>query len=151
MDAYLIDWVHLLLRWAHVITAIAWIGSSFYFVFLDNSLTAAQPPDLKDQGVDGKFGRCTAAASTTAEVPRRAEAVCPGTCTGSIGKSYATWITGFALFSALPVQRGHASCRQEHVRLVPGCGDRRVAGFLVVFWIVYDAICRTFGQRATAT
>ena len=39
MDAYVLDWVNLLLRWAHVIVAIAWIGSSFYFVFLDNSLT----------------------------------------------------------------------------------------------------------------
>ena len=39
MEAYLLDWANLLLRWLHVITAIAWIGSSFYFVFLDNSLT----------------------------------------------------------------------------------------------------------------
>ncbi|MBP6339103.1 MAG: urate hydroxylase PuuD, partial [Vitreoscilla sp.] len=39
VDAYLLDWANLLLRWAHVITAIAWIGSSFYFVFLDSSLT----------------------------------------------------------------------------------------------------------------
>ena len=31
---YLLDWANLLLRWAHVIVAIAWIGSSFYFVFL---------------------------------------------------------------------------------------------------------------------
>ncbi|MEY3062752.1 MAG: hypothetical protein RI994_2004, partial [Pseudomonadota bacterium] len=38
MEAYLLDWVNLLLRWVHVITAIAWIGSSFYFVFLDNNL-----------------------------------------------------------------------------------------------------------------
>jgi len=35
MDAYFLDWANLLLRWVHVITAIAWIGSSFYFVFLD--------------------------------------------------------------------------------------------------------------------
>ena len=44
MDAYVLDWVNLLLRWAHVIVAIAWIGSSFYFVFLDNSLTQAGRP-----------------------------------------------------------------------------------------------------------
>ena len=39
MEAYFSDWANLLLRWAHVITAIAWIGSSFHFVGLDNSLT----------------------------------------------------------------------------------------------------------------
>ena len=55
MDAYVLDWVNLLLRWAHVIVAIAWIGSSFYFVFLDNSLTP--PPDAlsKEKGVSGEL------------------------------------------------------------------------------------------------
>ena len=46
MDAYLLDWASLLLRWAHVVTAIAWIGASFYFVFLDNSLTPPSDPEL---------------------------------------------------------------------------------------------------------
>ena len=55
MDAYLLDWVNLLLRWTHVIVAIAWIGSSFYFVFLDNSLTQPEDPGLKDKGVDGEL------------------------------------------------------------------------------------------------
>ena len=39
MENYLLDWANLLLRWVHVITAIAWVGSSFYFVFLDSSVT----------------------------------------------------------------------------------------------------------------
>ena len=45
MESYYLDWANLLLRWVHVITAIAWIGSSFYFVFLDSSLTPAQDED----------------------------------------------------------------------------------------------------------
>ena len=48
MEGYLLDWVNLLLRWTHVITAIAWIGSSFYFVLLDNSLSKPQDKELKD-------------------------------------------------------------------------------------------------------
>ena len=55
MEAYLLDWVNLLLRWTHLIVAIAWIGSSFYFVFLDNSLTPPEDPGLKDKGVDGEL------------------------------------------------------------------------------------------------
>ena len=55
MESYLLDWVNLLLRWAHVITAIAWIGSSFYFVFLDSSLTPPVDEDLKKQGVSGEL------------------------------------------------------------------------------------------------
>jgi len=54
MDAYLLDWANLLLRWAHVITAIAWIGSSFYFVFLDASLTPAPDETLRREGVTGE-------------------------------------------------------------------------------------------------
>ncbi len=45
METYLFDWASLLLRWAHVIVAIAWIGSSFYFVFLDNSLLPPVDPE----------------------------------------------------------------------------------------------------------
>ncbi|MCD6078973.1 MAG: urate hydroxylase PuuD, partial [Ramlibacter sp.] len=55
MESYLLDWANLLLRWLHVITAIAWIGSSFYFVFLDSSLTPAADPKLRDEGVTGEL------------------------------------------------------------------------------------------------
>ena len=50
METYILDWAGLLLRWLHVITAIAWVGSSFYFVFLDSSLTPPIDDDLKKQG-----------------------------------------------------------------------------------------------------
>ena len=53
--AYLIDWANFLLRWLHVITAIAWIGSSFYFVFLDDSLEPPTDEALKARGVTGEM------------------------------------------------------------------------------------------------
>ena len=53
--AYLIDWANFLLRWLHVITAIAWIGSSFYFVFLDDSLEPPADEALKARGVTGEM------------------------------------------------------------------------------------------------
>ena len=55
MDAYLLDWANVLLRWAHVVTGIAWIGASFYFVFLDSSLEQPTDPDLVAKGVDGEL------------------------------------------------------------------------------------------------
>ena len=55
MEGYILDWANMLLRWLHVITAIAWIGSSFYFVWLDNSLTRPNASDLKEKGVDGEL------------------------------------------------------------------------------------------------
>jgi len=65
MESYLLDWANLLLRWLHVVTAIAWIGSSFYFVFLDSSLTPPQDEELRRQGVSGELWACTAGAFTT--------------------------------------------------------------------------------------
>jgi len=47
------EWVEIAARWLHVITAIAWIGSSFYFVFLDNNLQKPNSPDLLEKGVGG--------------------------------------------------------------------------------------------------
>ncbi|NDP43242.1 MAG: urate hydroxylase PuuD, partial [Aromatoleum sp.] len=44
MEAYAGEWVQLLIRWIHLITGIAWIGSSFYFVWLDNSLLPPADP-----------------------------------------------------------------------------------------------------------
>ena len=55
MESYYLDWANLLLRWVHVITAIAWIGSSFYFVFLDSSLVPPTSKDLKEMGVGGEL------------------------------------------------------------------------------------------------
>ena len=54
METYFLDWLELVLRWLHVITGIAWIGASFYFVWLDNSLE--EPPRWKiDSGVKGEL------------------------------------------------------------------------------------------------
>ena len=55
MEMYLLEWTQLLLRWLHVIVAIAWIGSSFYFVFLDSNLIPPQDPALQSKGVGGEM------------------------------------------------------------------------------------------------
>ncbi|SRR6266567_3214220 len=55
MEAYALDWLQLILRWIHLITGIAWIGASFYFVWLDNSLRPPQDPTDADKGVGGEL------------------------------------------------------------------------------------------------
>ena len=42
LDPYVTDWLNLLSRWLHVIAGIVWIGSSFYFIALDNHLRPPQ-------------------------------------------------------------------------------------------------------------
>ena len=55
MEAYFVDWLNLLLRWLHLIAGIAWIGASFYFVMLDNSLSRPKKPEDATRGVSGEL------------------------------------------------------------------------------------------------
>ncbi len=89
MDAYLLDWANLLLRWAHVIVAIAWIGSSFYFVFLDNSLTRPEDAGLLAKGVDGELWAVHGGGFYHPRSTSSRRSRCPRICTGSTGRATA--------------------------------------------------------------
>jgi uncharacterized membrane protein len=151
MDAgYLLDWANLLLRWAHVITAIAWIGASFYFVLLDNSLTPPEHRDLKDKGVDGELwavhGGGFYHSNKYMVAPRWREL--PRNLHWSYWESYSTWLTGFGLFTVLYLFNAGSFLIDKTVYdWSPTAAVVTALGFLVAFWLVYDAICRTLGQR----
>ena len=98
---YLLDWANLLLRWAHVIVAIAWIGSSFYFVFLDNSLTPPLDPVLQDKGVTGELWAVHGGGFYHPQKYLVAPRQMPEHLHWFYWESYSTWLTGFALFTVL--------------------------------------------------
>jgi uncharacterized membrane protein len=150
MNAYLLDWLNLLLRWAHVITAIAWIGSSFYFVLLDNSLSKPEHDDLKAKGVDGEMwavhGGGFYHANKYMVAPRWRPL--PDNLHWSYWESYSTWLTGFALFTVLYLFNAGSFLIDKSVfDWSPAAAIVASLGFLVVCWLVYDAICRVFGRR----
>jgi hypothetical protein len=129
LDPYWLDWANLLLRWAHVIVAIAWIGSSFYFVFLDSSLTPPQDPALKDKGVDGELWAVHGGGFYHPQKYLVAPKTLPDHLHWFYWESYSTWLTGFALFTVLYLFNAeHLPGRQARVRLAAGRGRRR-AGF----------------------
>jgi uncharacterized membrane protein len=150
MHAYLFDWLNLLLRWAHVITAIAWIGSSFYFVLLDNSLSKPEHDDLKAKGVDGEMWAVHGGGFYHANkymVAPRWRAL-PDNLHWSYWESYSTWLTGFALFTVLYLFNAGSFLIDKSVfDWSPAAAISASLGFLVVCWLVYDSICRIFGQR----
>lgn len=153
MDAYLLDWLNLLLRWAHVITAIAWIGSSFYFVLLDNSLTPPDPrygEELKAKGVDGELWAVHGGGfyhSNKYMVAPRWRPL-PENLHWSYWESYSTWLTGFALFTAMYLFNAGSFLIDKSVfDWSPAAAIAASLGFLAVFWLVYDGICRLCGQR----
>ena len=148
MEAYVLDWVNLLLRWAHVIVAIAWIGSSFYFVFLDNSLTKPADPDLKAKGVDGELWAVHGGGFYHPQKYMVAPKAIPENLHWFYWESYSTWLTGFALFTVLYLYQAGTFLIDRNVHAwSPAAAIAAALGFLVVFWIVYDGICRFFGQR----
>ena len=148
MESYLLDWANLLLRWVHVITAIAWIGSSFYFVFLDSSLTAPVDEDLKKQGVSGElwavhgggFYHPVKFAVRPPELPKHLH--------WFYWEAYSTWLTGMALFTVSYLwQAGTYLIDKSLMDWTPTAAVLTALSFLVVFWLLYDGICRVFGQR----
>ena len=148
MDAYLLDWASLLLRWAHVIVAIAWIGSSFYFVFLDNSLTPPDDPGLRAKGVDGELWAVHGGGFYHPQKYLVAPAKMPEHLHWFYWESYSTWLTGFALFTVLYLFNAGTFLIDKSVYdWSPTAAIGASLGFLVACWFVYDVICRAFGQK----
>lgn len=148
LTAYFLDWANLLLRWAHVITAIAWIGSSFYFVFLDASLTKPTDPDLLAKGVDGELWAVHGGGFYHPQKYLVAPRQMPQNLHWFYWESYSTWLTGFSLFTVLYLFNAGTFLVDKSVHdWSPGVAIAASLGFLVVFWAVYDLICRTLGRR----
>ena len=147
MDTYLLDWGNLLIRWLHVIVAIAWIGSSFYFVFLDSSLTPPQDEQLKKDGATGEIwavhgGGFYHPVKYAVSPPKM-----PDHLHWFYWESYSTWLSGFALFLISYLWSPSVYLIDPKVMDWSPAGSIAAAlGFLVVFWLLYDAICRTLGQ-----
>ncbi len=148
MESYFLDWANLLLRWLHVITAIAWVGSSFYFVFLDSSLTPPADAKLREEGATGELwavhgGGFYHPVKYAVRPPQL-----PPHLHWFFWESYSTWLSGFALFTVSYLwNAGTYLIDKSLMDWQPGAAIGVALSFLVVFWILYDAICQLFGHR----
>jgi uncharacterized membrane protein len=148
MDAYFLDWANLLLRWVHVITAIAWIGSSFYFVFLDNNLIKPNSPDLLEKGVDGAMWAVHGGGFYNPQKYMVAPKKIHTKLHWFYWESYSTWLTGFGLFTVLYLWNASTFLIDKSLMdWSPAAAISAALGFLVAFWLIYDTVCRVFGFR----
>ncbi|HQX58924.1 MAG TPA: urate hydroxylase PuuD [Burkholderiaceae bacterium] len=148
MESYYLDWANLLLRWVHVLTAIAWIGSSFYFVFLDSSLVPPVSKELKDMGVGGELWAVHGGGFYNPQKYAVAPKVVPEHLHWFYWESYSTWLTGFALFTVSYLWNARTYLIDASlVNWSSGAAISVAVSFLVVFYGLYDLICRGFGQR----
>ncbi|NDY89619.1 urate hydroxylase PuuD [Ideonella livida] len=151
METYLLDWANLLLRWLHVITAIAWVGSSFYFVWLDNHLIRPKSPDLLEKGVDGALWAVHGGGFYNPQKYMVAPKKIHTELHWFYWESYSTWLSGFALFTVLYLFNAGTFLIDKSVYAWSPMGAVAGAlGFLVAFWLVYDGICRLFGAGPEA-
>jgi uncharacterized membrane protein len=100
MEAYIVDWFSLIVRWLHLITGIAWIGASLHFIWLDNSLQ--EPPQWKkDKGVKGDLWAIHGGGIYEFNKYHLAPPSWPTTLHWSKWEAYTTWITGTFLIVAV--------------------------------------------------
>ena len=143
LDPYLQDWLDLLLRWLHVIAGIAWIGSSFYFVFLDNHL---RPPESREddaKGVGGELWSVHGGGFYHVQRYRLAPRRLPETLHFFKWEAYTTWLSGFALLVVLYyVDADLLLVDREVADLSETAAIALSIALLVAAWIVYDLLCR---------
>jgi uncharacterized membrane protein len=146
--SYLLDWANLLLRWLHVIVAIAWIGASFYFVWLDNHLLKPAAADLQAKGVDGELWAVHGGGFYNPQKYMVAPANLPQHLHWFYWESYWTWMSGFALFVVLYLFNAESFLidRQVHDWGAPWQAVAAALAFLAAGWLAYDQICRRFGH-----
>ena len=148
MDSYFLDWANLLLRWLHVITAIAWIGASFYFVMLDSSLEKPQDAESLDKGVGGEQWAVHGGGFYNLQKYLLSPKVLPQHLHWSYWESYSTWISGFALFTVSYLWNASTYLiDKSKMDWSPGAAISVALAFFVVFWMLYDSICQLFGRR----
>ena len=141
MTAFAADWINLLLRWAHLIAGIAWIGTSFYFIALDLSLRRAKDAP---EGVAGTAWEVHGGGFYRVEKYAVAPPSLPAHLTWFRWEAYLTWMTGFALL----VVQFHLDAEAWLVdpAVMPLDTWQAVAisiASLAAGWLAYDAICRS--------
>jgi uncharacterized membrane protein len=148
IDTYLLDWANLLLRWAHVVTAIAWVGSSFYFVFLDSSLVPPQDPKLREEGATGELwavhgGGFYHPVKYAVQPPKLPEHL-----HWFYWESYSTWLTGFGLLTVLYLwNAGTFLVDRSRFDWPPAAAAASAVLSLYVFWALYNLACKHLGER----
>jgi uncharacterized membrane protein len=149
MTAYLFDWASLLGRWLHLITGIAWIGASFYFVWLDNSLLPPERKELIDAGVGGEVWAVHGGGFYNAQKYKTAPADLPEPLHWFYWEAYTTWLSGFFLLCLLYFGQAEIYLIDPSVMALSKPAAIGIAlAFLAGGWLVYDALCRFFFQRS---
>jgi uncharacterized membrane protein len=144
MEAYIVDWLNLLVRWAHFIVGIAWIGASFYFIWLDNHLEAPKLESDRARGVGGELWAVHGGGFYQAQKYQVAPPALPETLHWFKWEAYTTFVTGFFLLCIVYYYGATTHLIDPAVAdLSPAVAIAIGIGSIAGGWIVYDALCRS--------
>jgi uncharacterized membrane protein len=146
MAAATLEWLNILLRWAHVMAGIAWIGTSFFFIWLDASLRkrAGQDPDIA-----GESWMVHGGGFYLAEKYMVAPERLPDELHWFKYEAYFTWLSGFLLLVVVYYFGAEAFLiDREKMPLDASRAIMLSAGSLAAGWFVYDRMCKSpLGQN----
>lgn len=146
LDPYLAEWLGLLGRWFHLTLGIAWIGASFYFVWLNNAVSPPKPGEAPP-GVSGTVwsvhGGAFYCVQKYAGVPQEM----PAELHWFKWEAYLTWISGFYLLVLLYWLSPAATMLPDGTALSGPAAVGLSAAVLAFGWLLYDLSCRTLGKR----
>ena len=151
MESYLVDWLNLTMRWLHVITGIAWIGASFYFIMLDLSLA---PPKRSEDLKRGVFGELWAVHGGGFYVSQKFLVGPKGEPLStnlhwSKWEAYTTWLSGMGMLAIIYWYGANTYLIDRAIlALTPWQAIVISAGSLIAGWVIYDTLCRTVKSEA---
>jgi uncharacterized membrane protein len=152
VTSYLLDWLSLLGRWLHLISGIAWIGASFYFIWLDNHLVAPTDPELARRGVAGELWAVHGGGFYNSHKYRVAPAALPPVLHWFYWEAYTTFLSGFFLLCLLYYGQAEAYLIDPSVAALSKPAAIAIGiAFLAGGWIIYDSLCRSPLGRSART
>lgn len=144
MEAFLLDWLSILVRWLHFITGVAWIGSSLYFIWLDNHLEAPRESADTAKGVGGELWSVHGGGFYHAQKYKVAPQQLPGTLHWFKWEAYSTWLSGMFLLGLVYFLGAEIYLVDRSVADLSVVVAISIAiAFIVGGWVIYDLMCKS--------
>jgi uncharacterized membrane protein len=141
MQGHVMEWLNLIIRWVHVIFGILWIGASFYFIFLENSLNRTE--DVRDE-LAGDLWAVHGGGFYYLEKFKLAPKKLPKVLHWFKYEAYFTWITGFLLLIVVYYMNASLYLVDKNVMDIAESNAILISiGSLIIGWFIYDGLCKT--------
>jgi uncharacterized membrane protein len=146
VDLHLAEWSGFLVRWVHLITGISWIGSSFYFMWLDSALEA---PAIPKADVEGELWMVHSGGFYEVERKRIGPGRMPKTLHWFKYEALFTWVSGVFLLGLVYYLNAGAYLVDPSIsKLSPGAAVATAIGTIAASWFIYDGIWQNIGKKS---